>query len=57
MRNFDALFSDICKAIPTFAELEALSDDEIKRLRNMGRNFDSLIYAEVVRRENEAKNS
>lgn len=44
MRNYDQLVSDIIYAMPSKAEIEALSDEQIQTLRKHGNCYDNMLY-------------
>jgi len=47
MRTYDELVSAIIHAIPTSAEIEAMSDEQKQTLRKYGNTFDNVIYIQT----------
>jgi hypothetical protein len=47
MRTYDELVSAIIHAIPTQAEVEAMSDEQIQTLRKYGNAWDNTLYLQT----------
>lgn len=47
MRNYNELVSSIIHAMPTQAEIKALSDEQMQELRKYGNCYDNIIYRQT----------
>lgn len=47
MRTYNELISAIIHAIPTKAEIEAMSDEQIQTLRKYGNTWDNTLYLQT----------
>jgi hypothetical protein len=47
MRTYDELVSAIIRALPTAAEIGALSEEQKQTLRKYGNTFDNVIYIQT----------
>lgn len=47
MRTYDELVRAIIRALPTAAELESLSDEQIQTLRKYGNTLDNTLYMQT----------
>lgn len=54
-RTYDEISRVMIDAIVSREEVQALTDQEIEKLRRLGNTIDNMLYLEVMRREKAAQ--